>query len=142
MCVDEQSIPFKGRHSLKVYVKNKRIGDTKCLPSVIVLVNFAIYTGKEEHDSKLPDVAVSWNAVLRLTNVLQRHMNHKVYYDNWFSGVNLLVELQKMGNQSLGTVRPNRLPGCSFVSDKEMKRQGRGTVEEKLCKQVRSTIVL
>jgi hypothetical protein len=35
-------------------------------------------------------------------------MNHKVYYDNWFSTVNLLAELEKMGIQSLGTVRPNR----------------------------------
>jgi len=59
-------------------------------------------------------------------------MNHEVYYDNWFSIVNLLVELEIMGIQSLGTVRPNRLPGCSFISDKEMKRQGRGTVEEKV----------
>jgi hypothetical protein len=37
-----------------------------------------------------------------------------------------------MGIQSLGTVRPNRLPGCSLISDKEMKRQGRGTVEERV----------
>jgi hypothetical protein len=37
-----------------------------------------------------------------------------------------------MGIQSLGTVGPNRLPGCSFISDKEKKRQGRRTVEEKV----------
>ena len=61
-----------------------------------------------------------------------RHMNHKVYFDNWFSSVNLLVELEKMGIHPLGTVRPNRLPGRSFISDKEMKRHGRGTVEEKV----------
>jgi hypothetical protein len=59
-------------------------------------------------------------------------MNRKVYYDNWFSSVNLLVELEKMGIQSLGTLRPNRLPECSFISDTEMERQGRGTVEEKV----------
>jgi len=56
-------------------------------------------------------------------------MKYKVYYDNWINSKNLLVELQKMGIKSLGTVRPNRLPGCSFISDKETKRQGRGTVE-------------
>ena len=59
-------------------------------------------------------------------------MNHNVYYDNWFSSVNLLVELEKMGIQCLGNVRPSRLPACSFIRDKEMKRQGRGTVEEKV----------
>jgi len=136
VCVHEQIIPFKVTHSLKVYVKNK---PKKWGYKVFalcdcsgVLLNFEIYTGKEEYDSELPDVGVSGNVVLRLTKVLQRHMNHKVYYDNWFSSVNVLVELEKMGIQSLGTVRPNRLPGCSFINDKEMKRQGRGTVEEKV----------
>ena len=97
-----------------------------------VLLNFEIYTGKEEHASELPDVGVSGNVVLRLTKILQKHINHKIYYDSWLSSVNLIVELEKMGIQSLGTVRPNRLQGCSFISDKEMKRQVRGTVEEKV----------
>ena len=55
-----------------------------------------------------------------------------MHFDNWFSSVNLLAELEKMGIQCLGTVRLNRLPGCSFISDKEMKHQSRGTVEEKV----------
>jgi len=72
---DEQIIPFKGRHSLKVYVKNK---PKKWGYKVFalcdcsgVLLNFEIYAGKEEHDSELPDVGVSGNVVLRLTKVLQ-----------------------------------------------------------------------
>jgi hypothetical protein len=43
-----------------------------------VLVNFEIYTGKEEYDSELPDVGVSGNVVIRLAKVLQRRMNHSV----------------------------------------------------------------
>ena len=68
VCVDEQIIPFKGKHSLKVYVKNK---PKKWGYKVFalcdcsgVLLNFEIYTGKEEHDSELPDVGVSGNVVL------------------------------------------------------------------------------
>ena len=75
VCVDEQIIPFKGRHSLKVYVKNK---PKKWGYKVFalcdcsgVLLNFEIDTGKEEHDSELPDVGVCGNVVLQMTKVLQ-----------------------------------------------------------------------
>ena len=136
VCVDEQIIPFKGKHSLKVYMQNKpkKWGYkvfALCDSSGVIL-NFEPYTGKIEHDIDLPDVGISGNIVLRLTKILARHINHKVYYDNWFSSVSLLVELEKMGIQSLGTVRPNRLPGCNFSSDKAMKQQGRGALEEKI----------
>ena len=66
--VDEQIIPFKDRHSLKVYVKNKpKKWGYKVFAlcdSSGVLLNFEIDTGKEEHDSELPDVGVSGNIVL------------------------------------------------------------------------------
>ena len=45
--------------------------------------------------------------------------------------MSLLVDLEKMGIQSLGTVRPNRLPDCNFSSDKIIKK-GRGSLEEKV----------
>ncbi|XP_047120479.1 piggyBac transposable element-derived protein 3-like [Schistocerca piceifrons] len=107
LSVDEQMIPFKGKHSLKNYVKK-------------------IYTGNVKHDPSLPDVSVSGN-VLRLASVIYRHMFHKLYFRNWFTRVRLVVELEKMGIQSLGTVRRNWLKGCTFTSDKEMKKGSRGS---------------
>ena len=41
------------------------------------------------------------------------------------------MELEKIGIHSLGTVRRNRLRGCVFSSEKELKAKGRGTFEEK-----------
>jgi hypothetical protein len=67
-----------------------------------------------------------------LTKILARDIYHKVYYDNLISSVPLLVALENMGMRTLGTGRPNRLPGCSFTSDSEMKKQGRGTLRELL----------
>jgi hypothetical protein len=68
VCADEQIIPFKGKHSLKVYVKNKpkRWGYKvfALCDCSSVLLNFEIYTSKEEHYSELPDVGVSGNVVL------------------------------------------------------------------------------
>jgi hypothetical protein len=36
-----------------------------------------------------------------------------------------------MGIQTLGTEQPNRLPGCSIISDREMKKQKRGNFQKK-----------
>ncbi|XP_049799919.1 piggyBac transposable element-derived protein 3-like [Schistocerca nitens] len=138
LSVDEQMIPFKGRHTLKNYVKNK---PKKWGYKAFVLCdshgiahNLEIYSGKVKHDPSLPDLGVNGNVVLRLASVIPRHMFHKLYFDNWFTGVRLEVELEKMGIQSLGTVRPNRLKGCMFTSDKVMKNKGRGSYEEHLSK--------
>ncbi|XP_046993860.1 piggyBac transposable element-derived protein 3-like [Schistocerca americana] len=124
LSVDEQMIPFKGRHTFKNYVKNK--------PKKMELQE--IYSGKVKHDPSIPDVGVSGNDVLRLAYVIPRHMFHKLYFDNWFTGVRLEVELEKMGIQYLGTVRPNRLKGCMFTSDKVMKKKSRESCEEHLSK--------
>ncbi|XP_049946503.1 piggyBac transposable element-derived protein 3-like [Schistocerca serialis cubense] len=128
LSVDEQMIPFKGRHTLKNYVKNK---PKKWGYKAFVLCdshgiahNLEIYSGKVKHDPSLPDVGVSGNVVLRLASVISRHMFHKLYFDNWFIGVWLEVELEEMGIQSLETVRPNRLKGCMFTSGKVMKKKG------------------
>ena len=51
----------------------------------------------------------------------------KIYCDNWFTSVGLQTTLNKQGIACLATVRPNRLPGCTFPADKTMRRQGRGT---------------
>ncbi|XP_049958238.1 piggyBac transposable element-derived protein 2-like [Schistocerca serialis cubense] len=138
LSVDEQMIPFKERHTFKNYVKNK---PKKWSYKAFVLCdshgiahNLEIYSGKVKHDPSIPDVGVSGNDGLRLAYVIPRHMFHKLYFDNWFTGVRLEVELEKMGIQYLGTVRPNRLKGCMFTSDKVMKKKSRESCEEHLSK--------
>ena len=44
-----------------------------------------------------------------------------------------MSELAKNKIYSLGTVRLNRLKNCSLLSDKELKRKGRGAHDEKEC---------
>ncbi|XP_043486380.1 piggyBac transposable element-derived protein 3-like [Polistes fuscatus] len=68
VCVDEQIIPFKGRHSLKNYMpkKPKKWGYKAFLlcDSTGLIYNFEIYTGKVIHDPELPNVGSSGNVVL------------------------------------------------------------------------------
>ncbi|XP_041920584.1 piggyBac transposable element-derived protein 2-like [Alosa sapidissima] len=134
LCVDEQIVPFKGRSGLKTYnpKKPKRWGY-----KVFVLAdqhgivhNFEFYTGAVPAADGMPDIGASGNVVLRLASVIPPNMSHKLFYDNWFCGVDLQVTLEKSEIHSVGTVRKNRLAGCIFTEDKEMKAKGRGTFEE------------
>ncbi|CAK9814101.1 PiggyBac transposable element-derived protein 3 [Anthophora plagiata] len=133
VCVDEQIIPFKGRHRLKQYMpkKPKKWGYKVFLlcDSSGLIYNFEIYTGKVVHDHELPNVGSSGNVVLRLSRIIPKQLFHKICFDNWFSTVRLVTELEKLGIQSVATVRSNRLKDCEFSSDKVMKTKGRGSYE-------------
>ena len=52
----------------------------------------------------------------------------------WFCGIDLQVALGKSRIHSVGTVCKNRLAGCDFTADKEMKAKGGGTFDEKEAK--------
>jgi hypothetical protein len=96
-----------------------------------IIYNLELYSGKADHDPFLPYVGISGNVVLRLSIVVPRDHFHKIYFDNWFTSVQLEIELEKMGIQCLGTACPNRLSGCKFSNDKDMKKKkGRGSFEE------------
>jgi hypothetical protein len=86
LCVDEQMIPFKGKHKLKNYIKNKpkKWGYKAFVlcDSHGIVHNFELYTGKTKHDPTLPDVGVSGNVVLCLSKIIPQNMYHKLYFDN------------------------------------------------------------
>lgn len=135
LSVDEQIVPFKGRSSLKQYIPRKPykwgykifvLCDTKGL-----VHSFDIFAGKTNPAPREPDIGGSGNIVLKLAQVVHGGVNHLLYFDNWFSSVNLLVALAKKGIPALGTVQQRHLKGCSFSTDIEMKKKGRGTFEEK-----------
>jgi len=54
-----------------------------------------------------------------------------VFYDNYFTGVDLQVYPAKNGIHSVGTVRSNRLPSCTLMTEAQLKKEGRGAIDEK-----------
>uniref|UniRef100_A0A667X1E5 PiggyBac transposable element-derived protein domain-containing protein n=1 Tax=Myripristis murdjan TaxID=586833 RepID=A0A667X1E5_9TELE len=135
LSIDEQMVPFKGRSSLKQYIPKKPhkwgykifvLCDTKGL-----VHSFDIFTGKSDPVPGEPDIGASGNMVLKLAQVIHGAVNHLLYFDNWFSSLDLFAALANKGIPALGTVQQNRLHGCSFSSDTDMKKKGRGTFEEK-----------
>ncbi|GBP31109.1 PiggyBac transposable element-derived protein 1 [Eumeta japonica] len=50
---------------------------------------------------------------------------HEVYFDNFFSSVQLLIHLKSQGFRATGTVRDNRTKKCPIMTKQEMKKKHR-----------------
>lgn len=120
--VDESMIKFKGRSSLRQYMPQKPI---KRGYKVWVRANqsayisdFQIYTGKVDTSEK----HLGTRVVKDLTKDIAGE-NHKVYFDNYFTSMQLMNDLKKSKIYACGTVRKDRkgLP-IDFKNDKSMKR--------------------
>ncbi|XP_047446638.1 piggyBac transposable element-derived protein 3-like [Mugil cephalus] len=129
LSIDEQIVPFKGRHRLKQYLPSK---PKKWGYKILILAgadgiphNFEVYTGRVDQPPELLDVGASGNVVLRLAPTTS-------YSLTIGSSVPLVVTLAEQGIHSTGTVRSNRLPGVNLKSDADLKRAGRGAFEEKM----------
>ena len=64
---------------------------------------------------------------MTLLQNLERQNGHKVFTDNWYTGIPLALTLAKEGILLTGTIRPNRLSNCKMASNKELKDQGQGS---------------
>jgi len=77
------------------------------------------------------DCGASGNVVVCLARSVPTVISHKLFFDNYFTSPDLQVYLAKQGIYCVSTVRANRLPQCSLQSELEMKKTGRGTIDEK-----------
>ncbi|XP_049460947.1 piggyBac transposable element-derived protein 3-like [Epinephelus fuscoguttatus] len=131
--VDEIMIPFKGRSHLKVYMPAKphkwgfkmwgRAGQSG------FLYDFDVCQGAADPDKERSEVGVSGDVVLKSTSTLPAGKNHKVFADNYFTSLPLLEHLWQRGIYYLGTIRMNRVPNCSMKDEKDLRKQGRGSMD-------------
>ena len=61
---------------------------------------------------------------MKLTSTYVDNANYKVYADNLFTDIPLLVKLKERGLHYTGTVRKNRMTGCNLFDEK-----GRGSYD-------------
>ena len=110
--VDEQCIPYKGRHPSKCYNPNK---PNKWHFKVFSLndsltfyqSNFMLYQGKDE--ARPNNLTATEYPVYSLLNFMQyHHMNHVLATDNWYTSIALFVMLLIWGINSVGTIKTNR----------------------------------
>ena len=111
VALDEAVKKFKGRCIFKQYIKGKPVRwgikiFCVCCSLTSYLFNAMFYVGKCEDDSN-KEASVTHQTVVKLMQPLAGK-NHRVYMDNYYTGIPLFRELEKMDILSTGTVRTNR----------------------------------
>lgn len=145
LSLDEQLCATKHRSYLRQYIPSK---PHKYGYKLYVLCgvsgyayNFEIYTGQEE--AMLPDeplLGATGNVVIRLTRSIPRSLGHKLFFDNYYTSVPLLVHLEKEGIHTSGTIRFNRLPDKDQLKA-DIEKNPRGDFVEYICSYKKKPVV-
>ena len=132
LSIDEQMVPYFGRHSCKMFIRGKpiRFGFKNWVLAADDGYPFKVvpYQGKEQG-------AVSGllgpRVVNSLLEVVEHPAKHEVYFDNFFTSIPLLLDLRKHGMKATGTVRNNRTGNCPLTPAgvKLMQKKERGEME-------------
>ena len=125
--VDEIMVPFKGKSLLRQYLPKKphKWGFKLWGQSGIsgFLYDFDIYQGKLKSISDT-SLGISADVVVNLTSSLPDKHNFKVFADNYFTNLPLIVELRKRNIYFVGMIRGSQMKKCLLLSKKDLKKQG------------------
>jgi hypothetical protein len=74
------------------------------------MYDFYIYAGKSEaaEDADYSDLQKSAQVVARLCQHLPSQKGHRLFFDNWFTTLDLLIYLKNKGILACGTMRTNQ----------------------------------
>ena len=100
---------------------------TSLCPDALIY-NFEAHTGAIDMCSVQPDLQASGNIVVKLLANIPRHKGHKLFIDNWYTSVPLATTLMNQRIALVGTGRANRLRNYIMPSEKDMKKERRGTI--------------
>lgn len=135
VCVDEQMVPFKGKFSIKQYVKAKPhpwgIKLFLLCGRSGITYNFMIYQGKttEYNQDLVKKYGQGATIVLSLSKDLEKG-KHYLYCDNYFTSYNLIELLNQKSIFIAGTVRINRFSNPPLSKDSDFRKKQRGSSEE------------
>ena len=141
MSIDEQVIPFKGRHGLKRYLPKKpkkwgyklwaRAGGDSGYVYDFEVEGGLGSKGAPKNAVNVPhELGESEFVILRLSEELEE-LQHELFFDNLFSSPELMKYLSEQKKLwAVATLNQNRSRGCPILSEKEMKKKGRGFSQE------------
>jgi hypothetical protein len=136
LSVDESMVPYFGAHSLRMFMRGKpvRFGYKNwCIcSSTGYCYKFSTYQGAEAKNAT--GLPLGTRVVLDLTEDCLPG-EHKLFFDNFFSNINLMELLRDRGIRATATIRDNRLrsvpPLTSTAAMKKMIRGSRSSVYDK-----------
>ncbi|CAG5029382.1 unnamed protein product [Parnassius apollo] len=130
LAVDEMIVKYFGHHGIKQFIKGKPVKFRYNLWALCGVsgycYNFSLYTGKDAQISACSNVGLGATVVKKLLAICTDPRAHVVYFDNFFSSIQLLIDLKSQGFRATGTVRENRIKKCPIMTKKEMKKKDRG----------------
>ncbi|XP_045495949.1 piggyBac transposable element-derived protein 3-like [Colias croceus] len=137
--IDEMIIPYKGKKagSRRQYMPKKpnkwgfkflvRAGTSGMVYDFFAYDGANTFQGIQFSKWEEDYLGVGGKTVLRLCRTISNPILSTVYFDNWFTSLELIYYLRnEMGILSLGTLRKDRLRNCKLMSDKVMMKKGRG----------------
>ena len=135
--IDEQIIPSKTKYSkIRQYNPKKPVKwgfkNLVRAGSSGFMYDFYIYAGKDEVLEDNEDgvkLSKSAQVVAKLCDSLPTNDGHKLFFDNWFTTLDLMLYLQQKGFRACGTIRVNRLKNCPLRNTKELQKDGRGSID-------------
>jgi hypothetical protein len=134
LAIDESMVPYYGRHSAKQFIRGKPIRFGFKVWSLNTPMGYCIqldpYQGSGVIDSQL---GLGGSVVAKLIESLP-HSTEKyaLYFDNFFTSLNLIHYLSGKNVLATGTVRVNRVENCPLSSVDAMKKTCRGTYDYRL----------
>nr|XP_026496431.1 piggyBac transposable element-derived protein 2-like [Vanessa tameamea] len=135
--IDESMVKYFGHHPAKQFIRGKpvRFGykNWVAASSTGYCYVFDLYCGKAIEAST--DPLGSRVVKMLLQKLGTDPTNHQVFFDNFFTNYNLLVDLKKEGYRATGTIRENRTKKCPLKSTKEMKKKDRASYDYRFDKQ-------
>ena len=127
--VDEQMLPYFGKHSAKMFMRNKPVkfgykfwvlASSTGFPFHVLL-----YTGKDTTTSACDTLGS--HVVKQLLSIVTEPSCHTVTFDNFFTSIELLEELKERNFRATGTIRENRLRDCTIVKASSVRKDARGS---------------
>ena len=124
---------YYGRINLKRFIRSKPIGFGYKLWALCGVsgywYNFDLYCGRSTTEDDRSVLLLGSEVVLNMLDVVQVPCHHNVFFDNLFTGYELLVHVRNLRFQSTGTLREYRLKKYPLKSYKNMKKQQRGSYD-------------
>ena len=110
LAVDEAMVKYKGRSSIKQDMPKKPIKRGFNIWMIAdsdsgYVTKFQVYEGKTSTGKT--EKGLSKKVVLTLSQEIS-HKYHHVYFDNFFTGIDLMLDLLRLGTYSCGTFRSDR----------------------------------
>ncbi|KAL1486515.1 hypothetical protein MTO96_046927 [Rhipicephalus appendiculatus] len=127
--VCDENEPLLGKLDIKQYVKGKpKPWGVKvymlCGASGIIY-DFLIYQGSTTclNPDQKKEFGVTGALVLHFTSRIPDGLGHKMFFDNFFTYLPVIRELDKKKIYAVGTIRINRTQKCPLKSEKELKKR-------------------